>query len=270
MREYAKTAVVVIPVYKEFPSATEQASFRQCLTVLNRYDIVIVTYSQLCCDVYRHIAEKQEKEILFQYFDEHYFQGIQGYNDLCFSVDFYNRFIDYGYMLIYQLDAWIFNDQLEYWCNKGYDYVGAPWFEDYGDHEHGNRLWLVGNGGLSLRKNRRFISLLKSKAPVFSRCPFTVNSISTIIKAFLFFFGIHNNVLFHIRNSGLNEDQFYCHFLKDTRFRLNVPTPQEALLFAFEKSPSFSFQKTNGVLPFGCHAFEKYEFMSFWKQYINV
>ena len=30
-------------------------------------------------------------------------------------------------MLIYQLDAYVFKDELLNWANKGYDYIGAPW-----------------------------------------------------------------------------------------------------------------------------------------------
>lgn len=30
--------------------------------------------------------------------------------------------------MIYQLDAWVFNDELSSWCSLGYDYIGAPFF----------------------------------------------------------------------------------------------------------------------------------------------
>ena len=28
-------------------------------------------------------------------------------------------------MLIYQLDCYLFEDKIDEWCNKGYDYIGA-------------------------------------------------------------------------------------------------------------------------------------------------
>jgi hypothetical protein len=69
-------------------------------------------------------------------------------------------------MLIYQLDAWVFKDDLMKWCNKGYDYIGAPWFEDFGSYEKGKKLWRVGNGGFSLRKIKYFCKVLSWKWPV--------------------------------------------------------------------------------------------------------
>ena len=47
--------------------------------------------------------------------------GIAGYNKMMFSEE------GYDYILICHNDAWIFRDELEEWCNKGYDCVAAPW-----------------------------------------------------------------------------------------------------------------------------------------------
>lgn len=44
--------------------------------------------------------------------------------------------------------------------------------------------------------------------------------------------------------------------------------PKEALEFAFERFPSEMY-KITGKLPFGCHAWEKYEYESFWKKFIK-
>lgn len=92
-----------------------------------------------------------------RYFNEQYFDSVKSYNELMLSVDFYRSFREYQYMLIYQLDAFVFEDQLEYWCNKGYDYIGAPWIK-------ANKKFhpTCGNGGFSLRKIDSFIQLLES------------------------------------------------------------------------------------------------------------
>jgi hypothetical protein len=37
------------------------------------------------------------------------------------SKQFYERFVAYDYMLIYQLDAYVFKDELDDWSAKGYD-----------------------------------------------------------------------------------------------------------------------------------------------------
>ena len=40
-------------------------------------------------------------------------------------------------------------DELLDWCNKNYDYIGAPWVKK----ERDNILLKTGNGGFSLRKS---------------------------------------------------------------------------------------------------------------------
>lgn len=42
------------------------------------------------------------------------------------SAEFYDRFAAYEYVLIYQLDAFVFADRLAEFCQMGYDYIGAP------------------------------------------------------------------------------------------------------------------------------------------------
>jgi hypothetical protein len=43
----------------------------------------------------------------------------------------------------------------------------------------------------------------------------------------------------------------------------------EAIKFSFEANPEFLFEKNNYQLPFGCHAWQRYDPL-FWEKYINV
>src|SRR5690606_24654874 len=60
-----------------------------------------------------------------------------------------------------------------------------------------------------------------------------------------------------------NEDIIWSLFVP-----FKKPSSREALLFAFELQPSRSFELTNHQLPFGCHAWQKYEH-GFWEKYIK-
>ena len=140
------TVCVVVPIYLENPTNIEIASFKQVLKVLSNYDIIIYTYKELDVSVYLNEANIYNKSLYLEFFDKDYFSSVKGYNRLCLNLDFYKRVSSYKYMLIYQLDAWVFRDELEYWCHKGYDYVGAPWFTNCGTNEGGETLWSVGNG----------------------------------------------------------------------------------------------------------------------------
>ncbi|MEW6718188.1 MAG: DUF5672 family protein [Chloroflexota bacterium] len=83
-------------------------------------------------------------------FEDRYFSTIASYSKLLLSPKFYAAFINFNYILIYQLDCLVFSDQLEEWCGAGYDYIGAPLFRDKANPAKG--FSRVGNGGLSLRR----------------------------------------------------------------------------------------------------------------------
>lgn len=271
-----KRCIITIPVYKRFDelSSSERASFVRVCRIMHSWEIVLVTHKNLSLDPYFDCAYLNNINIFVEYFKETYFSSILGYNDLMLSADYYRRFRQYDYMLIYQLDAWIFSDELEQWCNRGYDYVGAPWFDNCGSYEDGCNLWAVGNGGLSLRRISFFIDLLSYKGPLYVHIDLShgfVNFVKSIIKSF----GYHNTLSWQksFRRLGLNEDTF---LMVDLRNMTNIksllpktPLAIEALGFAFEKSPSYLFNLNGNKLPFGCHAWEKYEYDSFWNKFIK-
>src|SRR5262249_54852296 len=158
--------------YKEDMSRYERISFKRCLDVLGGYDIFLVAPDGLSVDAYC----KMSAMVAVSRFPQRYFQGIQGYNRLMLSTGFYERFLEYKYALIYQLDAFIFSDRLGEWFDKSYDYVGAPWMDNSSIEKlvtNGSRIrrvlpaWArrlnssVGNGGFSLRKVKSFWRFLK-------------------------------------------------------------------------------------------------------------
>src|SRR4029079_3572600 len=85
------------------------------------------------------------------------------YNRLMNIPYFYRHFLEYDYILIYQLDTFVFENNLEEWCNMNIDYVGAPWINSTWVNNLKKKIsWIdkfiypVGNGGLSLRKVKLF------------------------------------------------------------------------------------------------------------------
>jgi len=149
-------------------------------------------------------------------FDPTYFSSVPAYNRLCFSSAFYRAFSEYEYMLVCQLDAWIFADRLSEWVARGYDYIGAPWCifcrnRQACDANNRNEcVGAVGNGGLSLRRVSKFAEV-------------TSLGISTLA----------------------NEDIYFSSVLS------NKPPCKEAFLFSVETG----FEKFLGEqFHFGCHA----------------
>ncbi len=239
-----QSCAVAIPVYKEDMSEYESVSFKRCLDILDSYDVFLVSPADLRIDLYY----KMNDRVRASRFPQHYFQDIQGYNRLMLSIEFYERFLEYKYVLIHQLDAFIFSSHLGEWCDKGYDYVGAPWIDNPAIEmlaTNGSRIrralpaWAkrlnrsVGNGGFSLRKVSSFRRFLK---------------------------------VFGWRASGwsFNEDFFWAFYASSYYPLFRIPAFEVALTFAFEAQPRKCYELNKYHLPFGCHAWQKYD-PEFWR-----
>lgn len=279
---------VVVPIYKGNLSLTEEASFRQCLTVLRNYDIVIFTYKELDISNYNKIAKEMCKDFKVEYFDKHYFESVAGYNELCFTHEFYERFQMYEFMLIYQLDAWVFRDELKYWCEKNYDYIGAPIFWAYNSKSFTTKVAGIGNGGFSLRKisyclkmidlpkNRPYLKPSRILKMYYNYLRFD-DKFKVLHKKILIFpliflkiFGIFNTLNYFMKKKQINEDMVFGTNAKYAwGVKVNLPSVHDAMKFSFEVHPEITFHLIGDNLPFGCHAFEKWSYKNFWSKYIK-
>jgi len=272
-----KEVVIAIPVYKVIPDKYEQASLSQCIEVLSKYEFCIFTYRDLDISYYIQLLGKSGIKYKIEYFDEWYFRKVHGYNKLLLSREFYERFSEYKYMLIYQLDAYVFSDELMYWCSTDYDYIGAPWFENFGLTHKVSDLVAVGNGGFSLRKISSYLSVfdyMKEHDKRISACNYWNRHLwKTYYKYSLRFiisrFVGKSNTLRHFQNSTINEDAFWSQVVPEAFEAFKVASIADALRFSFEADPPYLLQRNGGKLPFGCHAWQKMNFDSFWSNYIK-
>jgi hypothetical protein len=126
----------------------------------------------------------------------------------------------------------------------GYDYIGAPQLTDnhFNKSNFKNSLTkpLLLNGGFSLRKVSSFLRLLKIYHLIYPTWP-------------------------------SNEDSLFSFYHKRSwplRFLFKLPHWKVALQFGFEQEPEKCFELNGNQLPFGCHAWEKYN-PSFWDRFIG-
>ncbi len=231
---------IIIPIYKEILSPSEIISLIRCNEILGEFPIKFICSQGLNTNCYLKIIPNAS----FEYFKDSHFVSIEGYNKLMLSTSFYKRFFQYRFILIYQLDAYVFENKLLYWCKKNYDYIGAPWIvaptitkEKYLINTSNWFVNRVGNGGLSLRKIK----------------PHFWNSFifAPFLKIFI-----------------KNEDMFWGVLIDKLNPFFKKPKYTEALRFAFELNPKDAFIINNCQLPFGVHAWEKYD-EKFWLNYIN-
>lgn len=271
---------VVIPVYSPIISPNEALSLDQCLRVLRNHTITLATHRDVDTSIYEKAFMEAGKPFKVTYFESSYFVSVYAYSQLLLSRIFYDRFREYNYILIYQLDGFVFKDELAYWCSMGYDYIGAPWLKHYGFNYEGNELWKVGNGGVSLRKVETFLNAFDKKFP-FKSTYFFLRSIrrsqfSSMLKRTLhmileltFSRKTVEYILVKYMDERINEDCFWAEAFQGTSMELVIPDVLTAARFCIEKKPSHVFNLIDRQLPFTCHAFEKYEYDTFWKEIIE-
>ncbi|MDR1809256.1 MAG: hypothetical protein LBR34_02480 [Prevotella sp.] len=271
-------AAIVIPVYKR-PDRYEEASFTQCLNILGAYPFCLVTHKELDISCYTTLLEEYGCRYEVAAFDKSYFcNGLSGYNRLLLSRNFYETFCRYEYILVYQLDAYVFGDELTDWCNKGYAYVGAPWFEDFGKSHTVSPLKAVGNGGFSLRHIPSFLSAFdymdkrNKRISAFNYWNrHLINWYYGYSPRFIIsrYIG-KSNTLRHFHASYINEDAFWSQIVPEAVNEFKVAPIAEAVGFSFEADPAWMFEQNNRQLPFGCHAWLKNQYEDFWKEFIEL
>src|SRR5215469_1121852 len=147
-----RQVAVVVPVVRLPLSVDEEISLRHLRRHLGRFDRYVIGLQKMPAE----LSDFQLKP-----FPPSYFTGRYAYNRLLLKKEFYRSFAHHEYILIYQLDCLVFTSNLEEWCRKGWDYVGAPWLKNLDDPAQG--FLGVGNGGLSLRRVASALTVLTSK-----------------------------------------------------------------------------------------------------------
>jgi hypothetical protein len=189
------------------------------------------------------------------------FRDHRAHQRLMLSRSFYELFVAYEFVLVYHLDSLVLRSELERWCERGWDYVGAPWLRE---RDGALTLTGVGNGGFSLRRVEsclRVIETLRRPAVRAARAT-----------RFGFALGrrlarpgaparqlLRDRYAFEDKVWGLEAPRVHASF--------RVAPAEEALAFAFETHPRACFELNGGRLPFGCHKWRAHE-PDFWEPYV--
>jgi hypothetical protein len=266
------TYKVVIPIYKEPESNTELLTLDNCFKIFQASSIIFIMPKGITLTNF--FLEKYKPNTTI-FFESHYFKNISGYNKLLLTQHFYLSFQNYDYILIYQLDAFVFKNDLDFWCSKKYSYIGAPWFENFDTLGENTQLWAAGNGGLSLRKISDFLNVFNYKGAIFSfrflwDKYHKYSSLSKFIRlpklVYHYLFKNNTSNLFDL--FGENEDHFWSFHAPRISNNFKIAPVNEALKFAFECNPKKMYELNKQQLPFGVHAWEKYD-KAFWDPFIR-
>lgn len=259
-----KRLIIIIPTHRPNITSDDKISLTHLKKYLGKYDIFFVIPKSISSKTFKSLGFRVKKV------NNRFFGTIRNYSNLLLTKKFYESFKKYDFMLVYQLDALVFSNRINDWMDSGYDYVAAPWFKPIiGFLSHSkNSPPSGGNGGFSLRNIQKTIKILDIVNKSASR-----TSTNLFIRRFWFLVAV---ITGKAHGVWLNAPAIDYPFYEDGFWALEAPKYDStykiapfkvALKFAFERFPTKSFDINNKKLPFGCHAWKRYD-KKFWEPFL--
>jgi hypothetical protein len=257
---------VVIPVYKTDLHVFEWISLARAVAILASYPLYLLVPAGLQEGIASALKQRGlHHSFCWHVVPDHCLASVASYNQLMLTKEFYDFYAWQGitHLLIHQLDAYVFSDELRYWCGEEFSYVGAPIYPEgapYGE----THAQCVGVGGFSLRRIDDFILLLDANTRVLTfrdvrklLPPYNLKGRVRILLRYIIcrlmakdrFEADSNSLQFWV---GINEDVVYGLYapLRDRRFR--VPRYSVARRFSIDRYVNEELAAL-GRLPFGTH-----------------
>lgn len=249
---------ILIPLYKEL-GIVDKFSIKRLFNVVGgKYDIYFIFdtnymyFDKVKSWLSNELDLTFNKDYYIKQIEGNWFESKQTYSKLLLSDWFYkdNLALGYEYTYIYQTDCYLFSDKLQYFVELGYDYIGAPILATNSDW--GLTGGYVGNGGFSLRNNRKFMDILWRDSYLWQ----------THKDEF------ENKKL--LKNSNYKyidfEDIFICKLLAKYT-KISIPSCKVASEFAYDRNPYECSLFYNIKVPMCAHNFILQS--SYWKEYIK-
>jgi hypothetical protein len=271
----SKIAAVVVPAPTRAQlSADERTSLRHLTHYLGAYD------KYLAAPVGSPVALPRFET---RYFSKKFFGSLSAINNLWYAPQFWEAFTDYKFILWYHLDCLVFSDQLEEWCEADLDYIGPPWIRS------ADSLWVhtprVGNGGIALAKVESCLRVLHNRS-VQEPSTYWMDMLarnhralrpfaevaqraqrywprSRVLDRMLTQWDTMENPDRHGRNSDLFWSDRAVHYWPEFK----VASLEQGLRFGFEVAPRTCFEMNGRRMPFGCHAWPRYD-REFWTPFL--
>jgi hypothetical protein len=211
-----------------------------------------------------------------------FFGSVAAHNRLLLSPSFYRAFRRYEYILIHHLDSLVLSNQLRRWCEAGWDYIGAPWLPC------ADTPWVreprVGNGGFTLMRVQSAIQVLyrryRSRPSLYAADVILRHTRQSgwLLKGLERFHRVlplpmvarfleYRDKTDNPASNGYNSDFFWSFDAARYVPTFKVAPVAEGLQFAFEAAPRMCFELNHKRLPFGCHAWTKFD-RAFWEPYL--
>jgi hypothetical protein len=258
--------MVLMFAHRAEPTAEEVISLRQCVRVLGRHPMRLICPEGMDHGEYRRLAPGLEVDPI----PARWLSSLAAYNRLKVMPWLYRRYAGYEYLLTHELDAYVFTDQLDEWCQAGWDYIGGPWFEGYYASGPDSAPAGAGNSGFSLRRVSSVLRVLGTFR--FIHPPRNVvadwwvgrTGFGRMLKALT----VGNNFCGPLNDFDRIEDVFWADVVPRRFPWFRVAPHEVARRFSFEAQPRRLFAETGGQLPFGCHKWAVLD-REFWAAHIR-
>lgn len=267
-----KSCAIVIIDYKPSLSVYERISLEQCSLVLSHLDLFLVSFRGNDLTAHKRAIQRDERIFTVE-FPKYYFKSIHRYNRLLTSKRFYESFKGYEYILIHHTDSFVFKNEIDYWCQKGYDYIGAPLYKYDGTMSPPAEDFIcVGNGGFSLHKVStalRVLSTFRRIYPIKTLLNwyggYSLSGKIYYLPYFLLILcGLGGNSYYRLNYLRVNEDIFWGKHVAEAFPDFHVAPLEEASKFSMEYNCELLLKRNGGKIPFGCHGWFKQGFLDFW------
>ncbi|RAJ11202.1 hypothetical protein LX64_00811 [Chitinophaga skermanii] len=259
---------IIIPVHKPHLSPEDAAALQACAKHLKAYDTFLVFPKGMHTLAYLKI----HPALKLQPVPPQWLASVADYNRMKMQPEFYQLFRDYKYMMTYELDAYIFSDQIALHKGYAYDFIGAPVFEGYLEAKTGAGFLPMLNSGFSIRNIHsclKVLPLLKKFQARWRLQKLLVSNFRFLQKHFLqtqLQLILNEHLKGYFRGTYFHEDVIWTAIVPKLFPFFKVAPPTDAMQFSFEVNAAELLDMNHGQLPLGCHAWTK--FPKFWKDYI--
>jgi hypothetical protein len=254
---------VLVPVHKPVPSNLEIISLRQCGRCFAGRPLVLLAPAGLDLSNYQALLPNARVILV----DPKCISSVSAYNRLMITPMIYHSLSAHTHVLVHEPDALVLRDELDFWCEQPYDYIGAPWFADYLNAKPDAPLLGVGNFGFSLHRPAVMLMILRGGQRWYGAAQLRWDLSRAFRK------GEANSLIRILRGAGAagtlrgasaiyddNCDFFWAQTVPKLVRDFRIAPPEVAVKFSWETLPRKCYKLCDGDLPFGLHAWARYDF----------
>lgn len=215
---------ICIPTYREKPLLLDIIALERNIQAFYNRKIYFLVPKGLNTSWYEEVF----KDLEIIRFDKAWFASMEAYNQMLMNLEFYRNLANMGldFILICQLDVWVFHDSINDFVDLHYDYIGAPTLVRM--NEQGEPELFGANGGFSLRHVSTFMRILDAHKVEADQW------------------------------TG-NEDEFFSFCGEKYPKEFRVAPKDIAMRFAFDRFSRYMYRKNQKRLPMAWHGWLTYD-----------